>query len=663
MAKIIFTSRYIKGNAEAIINFVNYIATRDNAEHFVFANDKKVTEKQKAWIAERLAETPELTELFEYEDYMDNPSMTNASRLISRIAESKMEFGGVENYVDYLAKRPRSEKLEQGHALFSGEDKRIDLNKVKKEASEHKGYIWTHVVSLRREDAQKLGYDHAMAWRELVRSKIPEIAENMKIPIENLVWYGAYHDEGHHPHIHLMVYSENSREGYLTEKGIKNMRRTFAKEIFHDEQYHAYVEKDITKKEIQKYFSSEIQKASQLENQSNPKAESLLLQLAKNMKVSKYKVYGRLDQTNKNLVDRIVAEICKDEKVQRLYEGWLGAKDARSSVYHNTSVTHKTLDQRTEFRDIKNMVVKAAKEIDFSDEAMVLAETSEELNLFDINSFDNQVLPLAESEMLTHDANIEELDVAATNEVSVPVPEDWAVDIFEGNNSEKNNSGKSNFKENNVKKSDSNKNHVPADEAEFYQCELLTEEDADACIRYKQGKINLRKDGMLCDYEKGIGYMKEAAANKNMLALFVLLKESTKKEEPLEVTKEQLDEWLEQLLTQAEKGDAFSQYVLGYYYFFNSNRDVEQAKLWLQKAEENGNEFAQNLISFIEKWEEGQGMWYRNQAKKSFMNLLKRLGGVIEDDYRNRTNATMRIESKLSRKLREKKLAQGQKLE
>ena len=410
MAKIIFTSRYLKNKPTTVKNFVNYIATRENAEHFVYKNDKEATDNQKAWIENQLQQDDRLKDLFEYEDYRANSTMANASQLISRIAENNLESGDVKNYIGYLAHRPRSEKLEQGHALFSGQDKNIDLNKVKKEVSKHKGYIWTHVISLRRNDAERLGFDNAISWRELVRSKIPEIAKSMKIPIENLKWYGAFHNEGHHPHIHLMVYSSNPREGFLTEKCIEDLRRTFAKEIFHDEMYHAYEEKDVAKKEIQKYFMTEMEKARLLENESNPKAEILLLQLAKNMRTSKYKVYGRLTKANKNLVDEIVVEICKDKKIQGLYENWLGAKDAITSIYKNTSI-YKPLDQLSEFRDIKNMVVRCALDMDIDMKATYV-ETDKEINFDGADEKENN----EESENTIDIVDEAEIEVEQINE-------------------------------------------------------------------------------------------------------------------------------------------------------------------------------------------------------------------------------------------------------
>lgn len=299
MPKIIFTSRYIKkGSKEHIENFVQYLATRPGSEHYSpSVGNKKATPRQQEWIEKEVKKYPESKETFEYVDYEKNPTVSNASELIRQISELAVESANdIENYIGFLAYRPNAESLIQGHALWNGEDDIIDLNKVKKDAAEYKGYIWTHVVSLRREDASRLGYEDPAVWRDLVKSKIPTIAQNMKIPLENIRWYAAFHNESHHPHIHLIVYSKKAREGYLSNKGIENMRREFASEIFHDELYQMYAEKDRARQEIKDYFDSEFLKAASLPNQTNPNAEAMLLELADNLKNSKYHVYGRLNK-------------------------------------------------------------------------------------------------------------------------------------------------------------------------------------------------------------------------------------------------------------------------------------------------------------------------------------------------------------------------------
>ena len=376
MPRLVFTPRYLKMKKQTQVkNYVKYVATRPNAEKFeVDLSREEATEHQKKWIEQELKVHSELKESCqqEYEDYVQNPTKENAADLINKIAEEGMaRADGVENYVGYLAKRPRAERSEQGHALWNGSDEVIDLNQVAKDAAEHNGNIWTFVLSLKREDAERLGYDNAEAWRELVRGKSAEVAEAMGIPLQNFIWYGAFHNEGHHPHIHLMCYSRNPKEGYLGRKNLMKLRSSFANEIFHDELYHIYEQKDEVRETLKKYFDDKLKKAMAMEHVANPKAEMLLWQLSQNLKTAKHKkVYGRLEKENKVLVDEIVREISKDEKINQAYESWLGLKDDILSTYQNQMRARRTLADEPEFRNIKNMVLKSALKLSEMDNIM-----------------------------------------------------------------------------------------------------------------------------------------------------------------------------------------------------------------------------------------------------------------------------------------------------
>ena len=376
MPRFILTLRYIKMQKPIQLeNYVNYVATRPNAETFeVNQSQKEAIENQKRWIENELRTHLELKESCgqEYQDYLKNPTKENASVLIEKIAEEGLtREGSIENYVGYLAKRPRAERGKQGHALWNGSDKEIDLNQVAKEAAEHDGNIWTFVLSLKREDAVRLGYDNANTWRELVRGKAPEIAKAMGIPLEHFVWYGAFHNEGHHPHIHLMCYSKNPREGYLGRQNLMKLRSSFANEIFHDELYHIYEQKDEVRDEVKNYFDRKLKQAMAMEYTDNPKAEALLWELSQKLKTAKHKkVYGRLEKENKILVDEIVKEISKDKKISQAYESWLGLKDDILSTYQNQERARRTLADEPEFRNIKNMVLKSALELSEIDEAI-----------------------------------------------------------------------------------------------------------------------------------------------------------------------------------------------------------------------------------------------------------------------------------------------------
>lgn len=234
MPRIIMKSPYIKPNSKTHIgNYVSYISTRDGVEKADSTQKfMEATEKQKQIIKKLISDYPDSKDLYEYQDYLDKPNRGNADELILRIAETHAElFGDREKYVSYIAQRPRVEKV-SSHGLFTDDGVPIVLYDVQKEVAKSKSNVWTHIISLKREDAERLGYNNAKAWMNLIRSQRNKIAENMKIAPENFRWYASFHNEGHHPHIHMIAYSTKPNEAYLTEKGIENIKSNLAKVIF-----------------------------------------------------------------------------------------------------------------------------------------------------------------------------------------------------------------------------------------------------------------------------------------------------------------------------------------------------------------------------------------------------------------------------------------------
>ncbi len=257
MSQLIVTSRYLKSgnqkNKTKRRNYTKYIATRETVEirsqKFVDRN-ANATKNQEQLINDLINDFPESKRYLEYEDYTANPTVENASELINTIIERNADvIGNRQNFVGYMAMRPGVEKR-GSHGLFNEKDEPIILNQAANEIAEHKGNVWSHVVSLRREDAVRLGFDNSDAWRELVKRHISDIAKAQNIPLCNLKWYAAYHDTTHHPHIHLLVYSTNPKQGFLTKAGIDKVRSVFANDIFHDDLQSIYQEQTVSRDEL-----------------------------------------------------------------------------------------------------------------------------------------------------------------------------------------------------------------------------------------------------------------------------------------------------------------------------------------------------------------------------------------------------------------------------
>ncbi|MEG0693642.1 MAG: MobP3 family relaxase, partial [Oscillospiraceae bacterium] len=222
MPRVIFKCPYLKSTDSAHKeNMVGYIATRAGVEKFEFENAKSpVTQKQVKMIAEIIKEFPDSKSMFEYEDYLQNKTVRVASEFITMALEHNLDrVVRKENYVSYIANRPRVEKL-SSHGLFSGGDDEVVLSKVITDIGSHKGNVWLPIISLRREDAIATGFDDAQRFKDYLSSFAPTIAENLKIPLDSFRWYAAFHNESHHPHVHMICYSENPKYGYLDKKGI-----------------------------------------------------------------------------------------------------------------------------------------------------------------------------------------------------------------------------------------------------------------------------------------------------------------------------------------------------------------------------------------------------------------------------------------------------------
>ena len=378
-------SPYIKPNSKTHIgNYISYIATRDGVE-MADSTQKfmEATSVQKKIINKLLIDYPDSKDLYEYQDYLDKPNRGNADELILRIAEAHAElFGDREKYISYIAQRPRVEKI-SSHGLFTDGGVPIVLSDVQKEVAESKSNVWTHIISLKREDAERLGYNNAKAWMNLIRSQRNMIAENMKISPENFRWYAAFHNEGHHPHIHMIAYSTKPNEAYLTEKGIENIKSNLAKVIFRQDLISIYQKqtehrdrlraeaRDIVEDLVSK-INSEIYISASIQHK--------LLELADRLSKTKgKKVYGYLKPDVKAIVDSIVDELANDNRIKKLYDLWYEQKENTIRTYTDEVPDRIPLVQNKDFKSIRNAVIKEALKVNLTeDEAEEIKNTDEE---------------------------------------------------------------------------------------------------------------------------------------------------------------------------------------------------------------------------------------------------------------------------------------------
>jgi len=369
MPRIIFKCRYLKNAAEHLKNLVVYVATREGVEKIPpRSRTLPAAKKQQRLIADILERFSDAADLFEYEDYLKHPTVENASAFISAALDQNLDqLVHQEVYVNYIATRPRAERLGT-HGLFSDDDAPLVLSKVAEEVGGHAGNVWTPIISLRREDAARLGYDNAAAWMALLRKQRNILAEQMKIAPENLRWYAAFHNEGHHPHCHMIVYSSNPREGYVTKPAIEKMRSGLAREIFQQDLIQLYSEQTVRRNELagkSREALKEIIGRMSSGTCESENIEVLLTHLAERLKhTSGKKQYGYLKVPLKAIVDQIVDELAKDPRVAEAYAKWCELRNEVLRTYKDELPDLLPLSQQKEFKSIKNMVIAEAISIE-----------------------------------------------------------------------------------------------------------------------------------------------------------------------------------------------------------------------------------------------------------------------------------------------------------
>ena len=376
LSQIIVTSRYLKSGTQKSKNkrrnYTKYIATRETVEvrdQNIMDRNDNATKNQEQLLNDLLSDFPEAKKYLEYEDYTANPTVENASELISTIIERNADvIGNRQNFVGYMAMRPGVQKR-GSHGLFNEKDEPIILDRVANEIANHKGNVWSHVISLRREDAIRLGYDNSEAWRQLVMRHISDIAKNQKISLCNLKWYAAFHDTTHHPHIHLLVYSENTKEGFLTNEGINKIRSAFANDIFHDDLQSIYQEQTLSRDELKAVSKTEFESVVRKIQQSdfeNPQLENLIRKLYSQLQnVKGKKVYGYLPQEVKETVNSIFSELANDDNIRQLYEKWCSLESLKYKSYTQKEKELPPLVDNKVFQPVRNMIIRTVLDMNY----------------------------------------------------------------------------------------------------------------------------------------------------------------------------------------------------------------------------------------------------------------------------------------------------------
>ena len=634
MAGLIVKSPYIKGGGgRSAGGYLRYIATRERVE--ILPDGRPPTRKQEQLIAKLTNDFSNVKSLPEYADYTEHPTKANASTLITMTLEEHWEeVRASDGYARYIATRPRAERL-GSHGLFGDEDA-VDLDAAMAEVSAYQGNIWTHIISLKREDASRLGYDNARAWCTLLRANRHEIAAAMNIPPNHFRWYAAFHDEGEHPHVHMMAWSTQPGEAYLTREGIHKIKSQLTNQIFQQEMLHTYEQKSQSRDALVREARRAIRRLTREMAQSicsAPEIGQKMEQLATQLETVKgKKSYGYLPKSVKKTVDEVVDKLEELPVVQACYDQWYTLQNEVDGYYHDKPREKKKLSQEKEFRQIKNAVIQEAErirlgEITFEDANLAGHDEAEQvrgesdacwklrqiirdesLSLADRDEVAEELERLAER----GDTHAQYLMGQLYRDVPLLIPDsqrakDWFIQAAERGLPE---------------------------------------------AQYALGKLLLSDDMEVRDPDEGIRWLNQAAKNGNHFAAYRLGKEHLSGE----VVSKDVARATARLTQSAEAGNQYAQYMLGKLYLTGPGvtHDQTQAMDWFSRSAVQGNQYAQFFL-------EHQNDLRPPSVMLAATRLLYHMSRIFENHALPHSSAGLHVDRKLRRKIQEKKIAMGHK--
>ena len=555
--------------------YVKYIATREGSAPIPNTNEHApAAKKQQELIFSLLKCFPDGKELFEYEDYQKNPTIKNASALISEILDRNMDrLTSRKNYVSYLANRPGAVKFGK-HGLFSQSDEPVELEKTAKEIAAHGGNVWTHVVSLRRDSAQAMGYDNLKAWRDLVKRQIANIAKSQKIEMKNLRWYAAFHDKKTNPHAHIIVYSANEREGFLTNRGIEKIRSGFANDIYQDELHHLY-QRQTDLRNLLKKESAEFMRRLVNDIAGNAFEDTELIKLVGKLNdqlksVTGKKVYGYLKPEVKQTVNAIFEALAENDSIQKMYKLWREMEQQKHDVYSSAKLQFPTLVDNKEFKSVKNMIVQTVLDMN-SPVIDIESEEPEPTEYFNEDTDNFISVNSALDDLMEYDFNRNVENEVTADTVNTP----------------------------------KSKYHIKWSNAYKEACRLIYDKNAKPEDFQKAEQILLsesKSGNVLAIHDLGKLYSTDKLGEKD-------------DEKSYQYYEEALQGFIE-IEPISDKLKPYLQYRIGkmYCYGLGTEQDYEKAFVWFLKSAQEGNKFAQYSLANL--------YYYGNGAKKNFKEAL-----------------------------------------
>jgi len=701
--RLIFKCPYIKGGTSAacahLENYVRYMATRNGVERIDPGCDGwQATKQQKEMIKQILRDFPLSRGMFEYEDYLMTPTRSNASEFITRALEDNYDrIAKMDNYLNYIATRPRAQRI-GSHGLFTGAEDSLVLSQIAEAVATHPGNIWLPIISLRREDAARLGYDKADEWKALLSKYAMDMAEAMKIPWEDFRWYAAFHDEAHHPHVHMVCFSADPSKGFLTKQGIVQIKSGLAKEIFRQDLTELYQKQTQRRNELNTDAQAalrEVVEEMQSGNIQNVHIEERLQYLADRLRfLSGKKQYGYLKAPLKAVVDEIVDELAKDPRVASAYNLWYELREDVLRTYKDDLPERLPLSGQKEFKRLKNLVIE---------EAVKLGQRQQVFHPDDIQDDDPAEQAEAASSFAGEQAKQTKghspdesnagrgfaqyaLGKKYRDGQGVERNIQKAVELFtlaakQGNSFAAFALGKMYLSDDpalsrNVAaalKWITNAAEHGNQFAQYYLGKLLLKgtddisQDTNSALRWLLASVE--QGNVHAEYALAMAYLKGESVPKDSLKAMELLKRVSSREH--QFAQYQLGKLLLQgedvpkdvvaavhwLTASAMHGNQYAQYALGKLYLLGKGveKDKDRAAKWFQMAANQGNEYAQ---FYLKHMDDPMGQ----SPAAAVITLFHSLANIFREQNQLPSGGIMvAVDRKLLRKIKAKKIAQGHK--
>jgi TPR repeat protein len=634
MPRLVTKFKYLKPGTggRSVGGYARYIATREGVERIDDSyRHAPATQKQQALIEKILRDFPDTKQSHEYRDFWQERTVGNASEFIFMAMEENLNaVANTKTYADYIATRPRAERF-GSHGLFTDDGVEVQLSEVSKELNAYRGNVYTAILSLKREDAARLGFDHGGRWRDFLRGQTPTLSENLKIPMNHLRWYAAFHNEGHHPHVHLIACSTVPGEGHLSAKGVEKMRSVFAREIFSQELMFTYQQqteyRDRLREQGRERVSEIVAKINAGEY-LNPRIEELLVQLSDRLsRTTGKKVYGYLKSDVKAIVDQIVAELAENENIRELYDLWYEQREDVLRTYRLYTMAAIRGNAYAQYQLGRMYRDGIGTEADLEESGRWYAKAYAGFLAMEAAMADDKLCYRIGSMNMTGTGT--EVDLEKSRYYFEKAVELGSADALYG-------LGKLYLKP--------EFSEYDPEKAVEYLEQAAAKDNAFA--RYQLGKLFCQGKLVQKDIARGLPLLEELAEAGVTSAAYIAGKVYLKEEGWQDVQKA-----IRCFHMAAEDGNSYAEYQLGKIYYFGNGIRVDREKglEYLNRSAAHGNVYAENLLRVIQQ-----------QHIRGAASLIAQLGRMFQEKEQRQDRVRhQQLDRKQRRQIDEKKQAMG----